>query len=43
MIKKLLKASVVGVIWSYFYIFVTDLLLIYIWNFDYLSPPIGKP
>lgn len=38
MIKKLLKASVVGVIWSYFYIFVTDLLLIYIWNFDYLSP-----
>ena len=38
MIKKLFKALVVGIIWSYLYIFVTELLLYYLWNFDYLSP-----
>lgn len=38
MIGKLFKASVVGIIWSYIYIFATELLLYYLWNFDYLSP-----
>ena len=38
MLGKLFKASVVGIIWSYIYIFATELLLYYLWNFDYLSP-----
>ena len=38
MIKKLLRICIIGVVWSCTYAFVTNFLLIYIWNFDYLSP-----
>lgn len=36
-LKKITKFSLVGMIWSYVYIYCTGILMFLLWNFDYLS------
>lgn len=37
MIFRILKFSLVGLIWSYFYIYYSNILFLYIWKFDFLN------
>lgn len=37
MLSRILKVSIVGLIWTYLYVRSTQLLFIYAWNFDYFS------
>lgn len=37
-LKKFIKFILVGIIWSYIYVYITNILMILIWNFNYLSP-----
>ncbi len=37
-LKKFIKFSIVGMIWTYVYAYCTSLLVFVLWNFNYLAP-----
>lgn len=36
-LKKFIKLSIVGILWTYIYVYCTGILMFLLWNFNYLS------